>query len=237
VILTGLSDREVAIEALHRGAQDYICKADMTGPLLERLIRYAIERARNVRAEHELLEATVTGSIRALTEVLALSNPMAFGRAMRVKQWVSEVAESLVVDERWALEVAAMVSQIGWLTVPPDICERFHTGKALSSEDRTLIAGLPGKAEQILAGIPRLEPVRELLRLQVVAEDGSAAEQRANLALPIPAQVLRIALALDHIECTKGPPSSPRSRRTAGFEDLRTQAGLFFLERDGLACV
>ncbi len=51
VILTGLDDQSVASQAIQRGAQDYLNKNDVNGRLLERVIRYAIERK---RAQHAL---------------------------------------------------------------------------------------------------------------------------------------------------------------------------------------
>lgn len=44
VVLTGLADEMVGIEAIHRGAQDYLAKGKVNGELLVRTIRYAIER-------------------------------------------------------------------------------------------------------------------------------------------------------------------------------------------------
>ena len=44
VVLTGLSDDSIAVEAIERGAQDYLVKGTVDGPLLRRTIRYAIER-------------------------------------------------------------------------------------------------------------------------------------------------------------------------------------------------
>jgi len=46
IVLTGTTDRQLADEALHLGAQDYLSKSEMTAPLLERTIAYAIERHR-----------------------------------------------------------------------------------------------------------------------------------------------------------------------------------------------
>jgi two-component sensor histidine kinase/ActR/RegA family two-component response regulator len=44
VILSGESDEETAIEAVHQGAQDYLMKGEVDGKLLARSIFYAIER-------------------------------------------------------------------------------------------------------------------------------------------------------------------------------------------------
>jgi two-component system, cell cycle sensor histidine kinase and response regulator CckA len=44
ILLTGLGDREIDIEAMKAGAADYLEKSQLNAPLLERSIRYAIER-------------------------------------------------------------------------------------------------------------------------------------------------------------------------------------------------
>lgn len=53
IVLTGLGDREVDIEAMKAGAADYLVKGQIDAPLLERSIRYALEHAWTLEALRE----------------------------------------------------------------------------------------------------------------------------------------------------------------------------------------
>jgi signal transduction histidine kinase/CheY-like chemotaxis protein len=53
VVMTGLNDEEVAVQAVQQGAQDYLVKGQVDGYLLARAVRYAIQRH---KAEETLKE-------------------------------------------------------------------------------------------------------------------------------------------------------------------------------------
>jgi two-component system, NarL family, sensor histidine kinase UhpB len=48
IILTGMSDTNVALEAIKEGAQDYLVKGELTESLLAKAIQYSIERKRTL---------------------------------------------------------------------------------------------------------------------------------------------------------------------------------------------
>jgi two-component system cell cycle sensor histidine kinase/response regulator CckA len=53
IMLTGQGGYDVDVEAMRAGASDYLDKADLTAAILERSIRYALERERERRALHD----------------------------------------------------------------------------------------------------------------------------------------------------------------------------------------
>ena len=61
VVLTGMTDDAVGLEALALGASDYLIKGELTAPVLVRVLRYALERKKIERAlrqrEEQLVQA------------------------------------------------------------------------------------------------------------------------------------------------------------------------------------
>lgn len=58
ILLTGVGHREIDLQAAKSGASDYMVKGEITAPLIERSIRYAIERRQTEESRDSALEAT-----------------------------------------------------------------------------------------------------------------------------------------------------------------------------------
>jgi len=70
VVLTGFDDDTVALEAVRKGAQDYLVKGQVDGKMLARVIRYAIERKRverEIRLAEEKYRTIFDNSAVAIT--------------------------------------------------------------------------------------------------------------------------------------------------------------------------
>lgn len=71
IVLTGADSREIDLDAMRLGADDYLTKAGLTTQILERSIRYARDRKRaerELRAAHDGLEERVRERTRELRE-------------------------------------------------------------------------------------------------------------------------------------------------------------------------
>lgn len=196
MLLTGQADMASAIAAVNEGQIFRF----MTKPCPPEQLRLAFAAAarqhRLLTSERVLLEQTLHGSIKTLTDILALTNPAAYGRATRIKKHVDELAGALQLPDRWQVEVAAMLSQLGSVSLPDDVAERYYYGKKMSARERTMVARIPMVTEDLLANIPRLEPVRQILAKQRKRFDGGQDEAE----LPAGARVLKIAADFDELE-------------------------------------
>ncbi len=70
IVLTGQEDRDIDLEAMRLGAADYLIKGRIDAPLLERSIRYAVERAYTLEALRESKNAAEAAT-QAKSEFLA----------------------------------------------------------------------------------------------------------------------------------------------------------------------
>lgn len=202
VLLTGQADLEAAIHAVNEGQIfRFLTKPCPPAQLLGAL-GAAVHQYHLVTAEKILLEQTLRGSIKALMDVLALANPQAFGRANRIRSHVLEIARRRGVEEIWPIEVAAMLSQIGCVTLPAETVEKIYRGGELTPEEKRMADRLPEIAEKLLEGIPRIDAVREILA-RAGKKRKAESTVRADDVVALGAEALRIALDLDALEARK----------------------------------
>lgn len=166
IMLTGVQDQQTAIDAVNEGKIFRFLSKPCAPELLLKTVMAGIEQYRLVTSEHVLLHKTLLGSIRMLTDILSLTNPAAFSRAMRLRKYASHTAEFIHTENVWQVEAAAMLSQTGYVTVPAEILEKHAAGEKLSDIEHQIITGAHDISANILANIPRLDSISGMIRNQ-----------------------------------------------------------------------
>jgi hypothetical protein len=195
ILLTGHADLEAAIKAVH-GARlfRYLTKPTDSGELL-RTCAAALGHHQQSAAERVVLEQTLHASVDALCDVLALANPAVFGRGSRVKVLAASLARALALTNAWEVEVAAMLSQIGAITLPQATAEKLYAGLPLEDAEAAMVARVPEVTRRLIENIPRLDGVLDILD----RSDGDAPLTASDAAAE-GAKVIRIARDYDSLE-------------------------------------
>lgn len=194
VMLTGYADLQVAMDAINEGnIFRFLTKPCSTEDFL-RVLNAAVEQYRLVTAERELLEKTLWGSIKMLIEILSLLNPVAVNQASRRRDIARRIGIRLKVAKLWELELAAMLAQVGYVTIPQRILEKRARGEALTEEEEKVFLTYPQVGQRLLTNIPRLENIAAGIAYQLKQYDGGGfpADGRKAGAIPFIGRVLKV---------------------------------------------
>jgi response regulator RpfG family c-di-GMP phosphodiesterase len=202
MLLTGYTDLDAAILAVNEGNIFRFLTKPCDKGVLTKAITAGLLQYRLVTAEKELLERTLMGSIKVLTEVLSAASPEAFGRSMRIARYVRHLVGKLNIPSPWRIEAAAMLSQLGCVTLDPELMKASFAGEPLSSEDRARFADHPKVASDFLVNIPRLETVAWMIGQQLTPETGYSTQgvpAHCEEGIVVGAKMLKLAVALDSL--------------------------------------
>lgn len=166
IMLTGNSDQQTAMNAVNEGSIFRFLTKPCPPDSLSNTLNAGLEQYRLITAEKQLLEQTLNESLHVLVDILAIVNPTAFSRSTRVKKLARQIADALKLTNPWEIEIAAMLSQIGCVTVPEEILQKISNGNTLSDKETGLYNRHPRVAYDLIARIPRMETVAEIVATQ-----------------------------------------------------------------------
>src|ERR1700685_738728 len=199
VMLTGNADIGTAINAINEGSIFRFLNKPCSKELMAKTLTASLMQHRLVTAEKQLLEQTLSGSIQVLTEILSLVNPAAFSRAERARRYIHHVVTFMKLGNTCEYEVAAMMSQLGCVTLAPETIDAVYGGENLTTKEQTQYDAHPAVAYDLLSKIPRLEPIAWMIQHQngplpdIVEGDSKMADMRRG------AEILRLILAYEQL--------------------------------------
>ncbi len=198
VMLTGNADLQSAIRAVNEGRIFRFLQKPCEQSVFAACLDAAVEQHRLVRAEKVLLEQTVRGCIEVLADVLALSNPAAFGRSTRARGYVRQMVAMLRLEHGWKYETAALLSQIGLVSIPADLVDKIAAGEPLSAQHEQVIERHPAIAGELLEKIPRMDQIAQMIAHQRLTH-ADAARSGLTPSVAIGAQILGTAIDFDEL--------------------------------------
>jgi response regulator RpfG family c-di-GMP phosphodiesterase len=202
MMLTGNLDLHAAIDAVNQGRIFRFLTKPCLPEDLAQSLQAGIEQFRLISAERELLQNTLNGSIRVLTEILSIVDPESFGRANHLRDSIRILGSTIGISDFWELELAAMLSQIGRVTIPPETLVKAKSGQSLSEIEKDMLSRVPKIGHTLLAHIPRLESAARIVLYQDKCFDGAGfpRDTVAGSRIPMGSRLLKMLTDLAQVE-------------------------------------
>ncbi len=207
ILLTGQGDREIDLEAMKAGAADYLEKSQLTAPLLERSIRYAIERKQTeqkIRQQAALLDvATDAIFVRDLENQILFWNKA----AERLYRCQKEEAIGKKTQHLWHENDMSHLQEALQLLMKNgswegELYQRTKCGQAITVESRwTLVQEFGDRPQSILVVNTDITEKKQLeaqfLRTQRLESIGTLASGIAHDLNNVLAPILMTAQLLE----------------------------------------
>jgi response regulator RpfG family c-di-GMP phosphodiesterase len=207
VMLTGNVDQQTAVSAINEGDVFRFINKPISPETIKQTMIDSLDEYRRAKAEREILELTLTRTVDVLSDILALVKPEVFGRMSRLRELAMAICEKLDVRDRWQVEVAVTLSQLGCISVPDELINKVMQGQQLADEaQQRLFDGHYALGAQMVEKIPRLENVANSIRLVTKNYDGSGnpADRIAGEQIPFESRMLKILNEFDCLDSRLG---------------------------------
>lgn len=201
MMLTGQADMNAVVNVINEGNIFRFLTKPCPAELLTKNIDDGIKQYKLVNAEKELLSKTLSGSLQVMTDILVLAKPQAFNRSLRVKELVKKMLNHIKIEGAWQIEIAAMISQIGCVTVPDTILNKVYKNINIPHEDRVMYQLHTQTSSEIISKIPRMENVAQIIAYQEKYYNGTGFPNDGVKGedLPLGSRILRIAMDYDNL--------------------------------------
>lgn len=210
ILLTAVTNLEMAVQAMKSGAYDYITKP-FTGHTVTMRVTQALDKRRlvlenldyrknlekKIREQSKTIQGSLLKTIEALSRTLEAKDPATREHAQRVIKYSSNLARelSLSPQEIENIRIAALLHDIGKLGIRQKILEKSHP---LLEEEVEHIKRHPLVAEKILGPIDDLKEIIQLVKHHHERWDGAGyPDHLKGEEIPLGSRILSLADAYD----------------------------------------
>jgi len=199
ILLTGAADFAMALESINKGYIYRFLLKPCSPEIFLAALKDGVRQNELILAERELLNKTLSGSIKVMVDILSLLNPAVFTQSGRLRDMARDLSETLYLEvEPWEVELAALLSQIGAVTIPNPILESWQKGEPLNEAEMRMIQSIPQMGRILINNIPRLEKIAAAVGYQNCAYNGPAGSNAPTKnQIPLMARILKVIVDFD----------------------------------------
>lgn len=219
VLLTGFADLDLSIKAINDGYVFRFLTKPVEFNTIKQTINECIQQYKLITAEKELLEKTLKGTIKLLIDIMSITNPKITNIAGRIRSVAKDIALQMNIQNTWEVEIAGLLSQLGFIILPDEITSKLFNNKQLTNEELLQYKESPVQASKLIELIPRLANIAEGIRYMFINYDGSNCNTSDfnQSKIPLISRILKVSydynyyieIGLDSIKATEKMMATP----------------------------
>ena len=198
MLLTGHANLQDAAATINNGEIFRMLIKPVDQETMTGALRDCVAQHQLLVAERGLLEQTLHGSVRPWSMAVA-DQPERVRPGQPERRVASAILDEVPAEDRWALELAAMFSQLGVVSLPPHVSDKLDTGADLDDAERAMVEQIPIVSQQLISPIPRMAPVAEAIRYSRRGFDGTVHPRTGSpgTLIPFGGRLLRLVQDYD----------------------------------------
>ncbi len=199
MILSGVADLEMATNSINLGQVFRLLIKPCPTDSFINSIKAGLRQYELITSEHDLLQNTLKGSIKILTDLLSAISPDSFSQANRISSFTRKFAQELHLPNAWELELAGALCRIGCVTIPPEVIDSWMKGKYLDPNQFKMMDSVGKIGNYFLRNIPRLEKIAEGILFQSTPFEPTKKQENqiSGSDIPLISRILKIVIDYD----------------------------------------
>jgi putative two-component system response regulator len=194
IFVTAKGEVEDESKGFALGCVDYI-KKPFSPPIVLARVQTHLDLKNAKNRVDKLLSKTLLGSIKMMSDMISITNPILFSQSSRLKNHVYQIGRKLKLTDSWKLEIAALLSQIGKITFPITLLTKVRNNEKLTAREQKLFDAHPFIGKALLTNIPSLETIGQIVEKQI--DDPPKSELKDWDYVTICGQIIKVALEYD----------------------------------------
>jgi len=163
IIMSSVTEPDTLIRMINKARVFHFIRKPCPPQMVEIIISKALKRYSYIAAETDLIERTREAAVKAYLDILAKTNAVAFTRASRVASVVAQLVKILDLRDGWQYEFAGRLSQIGWVSAPPDVLEKMYANADLNSVEIKMAENFPKWGYELISDLPKVDSAAAMI--------------------------------------------------------------------------
>lgn len=164
IMLTGYTQADIAIDAVNKGEVFRFLSKPCSADVMDKAIKEGVLLYNSYIQDKNIIQDFLKGSIKVLIDSVRISNPRAYERSVRIRNFSRRIAQDMNIKSIVDVEIASMICHVGYIGIDKKIIDSIENGDKLSFAEEEIFNQYPMIGANLVNNIPKLGNVSRIIQ-------------------------------------------------------------------------